>query len=338
MGVQITKILTKKEISTESLRGKILVIDAFNILYQFLTTIRARDGTPLTNSKGQTTSHLIGLFARTTNLMSQGLKLAFVFDGVAPELKKRERERRSELKKEAQAQFDAAKASEDVDEMRRLSSRTVKLTSEMIDEAKKLLQALGIPVIQAPSEGEAQAAHMVKQGHAYAVVSQDADALLFGAPKVIRNLGVSGRKKKTNTLVYEKNNPEIITLDNTLKDLSLTHEQLIALAVLTGTDFAPGGVKGLGPKKALKLVKENKLEDIESLSEWQEHQEVSFQEVLDVFYNMPLSDEYSLTWSQPNEQALKELLIDKHEFSQERVDKALEKLVDNKQKGLSEFF
>ena len=338
MGVQLTKIIKKKELATESLRGRVLVIDAFNILYQFLTTIRARDGTPLTNSKGDTTSHLIGLFARTTNLMSQGLKLAFVFDGQAPDLKKKERERRQEVKKDAQARFDAAKASEDVDEMRRYASRTVKLTTEMITEAKKLLEALGIPIIQAPSEGEAQAAYMVKKGDAYAVVSQDADALLFGAPRVIKNLGVSGRKKKTNTLAYEKNNPELITLADTLKELSLTQEQLITLAVLTGTDFAPGGVKGLGPKKALKLVTENKLEDIERLSEWDAHQEVAFQEVLSVFYNMPTTDDYELRWHTPNEEAIKELLVNKHEFAPERVDRALEKLDDAGQKGLNEFF
>lgn len=338
MGVQITKLLTKKEITIDSLRGRILVIDAFNILYQFLTTIRARDGTPLTNSKGATTSHLIGLFARTTTLMSKGLKLVFIFDGKAPELKKKERERRQEVKKDAQARFDAAQASEDVDEMRKYASRTVRLTPEMVLEAKKLLTALGIPIVQAPSEGEAQAAYMVKKGDAYAVVSQDADALLFAAPRVIRNLGVSGRKKKTNTLAYEKNNPELIELEKTLKELSLSQEQLITLAILTGTDFAPGGVKGLGPKKALKLVSENKLEDIEQLSEWSNHQEVAFSDVLSVFHDMPTTDEYELTWSGIDEQAIKELLVNTHEFSVDRVDNALQKLETSGQKGLNEFF
>ena len=170
MGVSITPLLVKHEIEMESLRGKILVVDGFNILYQFLTTIRARDGTPLTDSHGNVTSHLIGLFGRTTTIMSKGIKLAFVFDGESPELKRKERERRSSLKQDAQVRFDAAKAKEDVDEMKKFAARTAKLTAPMLDEAKKLLTALGIPVIQAPSEGEAQAAHMVLESQEFQVL------------------------------------------------------------------------------------------------------------------------------------------------------------------------
>ncbi len=338
MGVSITNILKKRECRFEELQNKILVVDGFNILYQFLTTIRARDGTPLTDSKGQVTSHLIGLFGRTTTLMSKGMKLAFVFDGEAPELKKKERERRRALKDDAQQKFDAAKASEDVDEMRKYAGRTTRLTPEMLEEAKKLLVALGIPIIQAPSEGEAQAAYMVKKGDAYAVVSQDADAFLFGAPVVIRNLGVSRKKKKTGTLAYETSLPEKIRLDETLDELNITLDQLIMLAVLTGTDFAPGGVKGLGPKKALKIVRENKPEDVAKVAEWDEHQELAWQDVLDVFHTMKYSDDYMLEWKKPNREAVIDLLVKNHDFTAERVDSSLEKLDDGGQKGLGEFF
>lgn len=338
MGVSITNILKKRECRFEELQSKILVVDGFNILYQFLTTIRARDGTPLTDSKGQVTSHLIGLFGRTTTLMSKGLKLVFVFDGESPELKKKERERRRALKDDAQQKFDAAQASEDVDEMRKYAGRTTKLTPDMLEEAKKLLVALGIPIIQAPSEGEAQAAYMVKKGDAYAVVSQDADAFLFGAPLVIRNLGVSRRKKKTGTLAYETSLPEKIRLDETLDELDITLDQLIMLAVLTGTDFAPGGVKGLGPKKALKLVKEQKAEDVPKFAEWDEHQDVAWQDVLDVFHTIEYTDDYKLEWKKPDRDAIIDLLVKEHDFTAERVDSSLEKLDDGGQTGLGQYF
>lgn len=338
MGVSLTPILKKREVAFTELQGKVLAVDGFNILYQFLTTIRARDGTPLTDSNGNVTSHLIGLFNRTTNLMSQGMKLVFVFDGEAPKLKQQERERRQALKQDAQTKFDAAQAAEDVDAMRKYAGRTARLTPEMLDEAKKLLDALGIPVIQAPSEGEAQAAHMVKQGDAYAVISQDADAFLFGAPRVIRNLAITGRKKKAGTMAYEPLLPELVDLKETLKELDINQEQLIVLAVLTGTDFAPGGVKGLGPKKGLKLVKEHDLKAIPELAKWHEHQDVKWDDVLDVFHNIPTTDDYELKWKKPDTDAIKQLLVEQHDFNADRVDSTLEKLDDGGQTGLGQYF
>jgi flap endonuclease-1 len=336
MGVSLTPILKKREVTFTELQGKVLAVDGFNILYQFLTTIRARDGTPLTDSHGNVTSHLIGLFSRTTNLMSKGMKLIFVFDGEAPELKKKERERRASLKDDAQVKFDAAQAAEDVDTMRKYASRTTRLTPEMLTEAKKLLTGLGIPIIQAPSEGEAQAAHMVQKGDAYAVISQDADAFLFGAPRVIRNLGISGKRKKG--MAYEPILPEMVNLKETLDELEINQDQLIALAVLTGTDFAIGGVKGLGPKKGLKLVKEHSLEEIPVLAKWDEHQDVEWQDVLDVFHKMPVLDDYEIKWSKPDIDAVKKLLVDQHDFNPERVESSLEKLDDGGQTGLGQYF
>lgn len=342
MGVPLTPLLKKHETSIDALRGRVFAVDAFNMLYQFLTTIRARDGTPLTDSHGNVTSHLIGLFSRTTNLMGQGLKLIFVFDGEAPALKKQERERRQAVKADAQTKFDAAQAREDVDEMRKFAGRTAKMTPAMVEEAKKLLVALGIPVIQAPSEGEAQAAHIVKKGDAYAVISQDADAFLFGAPRVIRHLGISGKRKKQSAMAYEKILPERIELDETLEELGIDRDHLIALAMLVGTDFNPGGVHGLGPKKALKLVKEHEtLADIFVAAEWNEHVDVPWQDVYAVFNDMPFLDDYELKWTAPNDEAIIKLLVEGHDFGRERVENALKKLAENSdkgQKGLQEFF
>src|SRR3989338_7744716 len=215
MGVNIRELIPRKDIDFSALQQKVLVIDAFNLLYQMITTIRQRDGTPLTDNQGRTTSHLVGLFSRTTNFLERGIKLVFVFDGKAPALKQEERERRREVKEEALAKYRIAKEKEDITDMKKYASRTAVLTQEMIQESKDLLQAFGIPIIQAPSEGEAQAAYMVKQGDGYAVVSQDYDSLLYGASKLIHNLSVAGKRKKTK-VSYEKIKPEIIHLSEVL--------------------------------------------------------------------------------------------------------------------------
>ena len=175
MGTKLKDLVVKKEISINDLSQKKLVVDTYNMLYQFLATIRTYDGSQLTDSHGNITSHLTGLFSRTTNLTQQGLKLAFVFDGKPPILKKAEQERRKEAKEKAQEEYEIAKEREDVEGMKKYAARTSRLTPEMVEEAKKLVHALGLPVVDAPSEGEAQAARMVNQGDAYAEISQDYD-------------------------------------------------------------------------------------------------------------------------------------------------------------------
>ena len=344
MGIQLKDILICKEINLDALQNKILVFDTYNLLYQFLTTIRGRDGSLLTDSKGQTTSHLVGLFSRTTKLMEHNLRLAFVFDGKVPDLKKKERERRQNLKKEAEAKYQEAVKKEDVDEMRKYAGRTTRLTPDLVEEAKKLISALGLPIIQAPSEGEAQAAYMVKKGDAFASISQDFDSLLHGASKLVRNLSLVGKRKKTNKLAYETIKPEIIDLQENLTNLGLTHDQLIALAVLVGTDYNIGGVKGIGPKNALKLVKKYP-KDFDALfieAKWDDFFDFSWKDVYDVIKNMPTTDKYTLEWKEPDFEAIRKLLVEKHDFSNERVENTLNELNKNKkerqQKGLGEFF
>ena len=237
MGCAITELLESKAITIESLAGKVLAVDAHNILYQFLTTIRQRDGTPLLDKNGNITSHLNGLFNRTTSLMEKGLKLVFVFDGKPPQLKEQETARRANLKREAQQKYEEALEEGDLTKARTFGARMHWLSREMIAESKELLTALGVPCIQAPSEGEAQAAYLVIKGDAYAVVSQDADALLSGAERVIRNLSISGKRKKAHTLSYETIEPEILSLSETVNKLGISHEQLIILSILVGTEY-----------------------------------------------------------------------------------------------------
>lgn len=341
MGVAITQLLEGREVPLTELRGKVLVVDAFNMLYQFLTTIRMRDGTPLTDSKGRVTSHLIGLFSRTTRLMSDGLKLAFVFDGDPPPEKAAERERRAQAKATALQHLATAQQEGDVEAMARYASRSATLSPPMVEEAKKLVGALGLPVIQAPSEGEAQAAHLCKRGDAFAVVSQDADAFLFGAPRVVRNLSVTGRRKQRNALAYERVTPELLVLADTLGALKINHDQLIILALLVGTDYNRQGIKGVGPKKALKLLREygEEYERLFAAVDWPATYP-PWRRLFTLFKEMPVTDDYQLAWRAPDEAALKKLLVEEHEFREERITQALTTLRESsarQQRSLGEF-
>lgn len=344
MGTPITDILVTKQITIEDLKGKILAVDSHNMLYQFLSSIRQPNGTPLMDSKGRITSHLIGLFSRITKLMYKDLKFVFVFDGKVPDMKKAERERRKKVKLEAAKLYKKAKQEEDIEGMKKYASRTSRLTEEMITEAKALIRALGIPIIDAPSEGEAQASHMVKKGDCYAIVSQDTDSLLFEASLVIKNLTISGRRKATKTLAYKTVNPEIISLPENLNNLKITQDQLIVIAMLSGTDYDVGGVKGIGPKKGLNLVLTygNDFDAVFKEVGWDESFDFEWEKVFNLFKNMPVTDDYELEWDNVNRDTVIKLLVEEHDFSLERVEKVIDKLLKGKpnkeQKGLGDFF
>jgi len=344
MGVALKEILVSKEIKIEDLAGKVLAVDAFNALYMFLTTIRGADGSPLMDSKGRITSHLVGLFSRFANLQEKGLRFIFVFDGKAPELKKQERERRKELKMEASALYEKAKQEEDIENMKKYAARTAFLTKDMVEEAKKLVEAMGFAVVDAPSEGEAQAAELVKNGDAYAVVSQDADSLLSGSPRTIRNLSITGRRKMPGSFGFKTVNPELFTLKDNLEALGLNQEQLIALAILIGTDYNYGGIKGIGPKKGLILVKKHGDDFDELFKEvkWSEHYKFPWKKVFDTIKKMPVELHPKVSFNPPDIDRIRKILVEEHEFSEERVSNTLEKLDKarklNEQKGLSEYF
>ncbi|MBD3204008.1 flap endonuclease-1 [Candidatus Woesearchaeota archaeon] len=341
MGTNLTPILKSKEISLEKLKNKRLIIDAYNTLYQYLSSIRQRDGTLLMNSKGNVTSHLSGLYFRTINMMKKGMKIAFCFDGESPELKKEEKKKRKKRKEKAKEKYEKAKAEHDIFAMRKYAARTSKLTYQMVAESKELISAMGLPVVQAPSEAEAQAAYMVSRGEFFGIITQDTDALLFGSTRIVKNLTISRKRKKRNAMGYETINPEIIELSENLNQLGLDQDQLIVLSMLVGTDFNPGGIKGIGPKTGLKLLKKyNKdFEKIFKESEWDKFFEYSWKKVFDLIKNMPVTDDYSLEWKNIDKQKIIEILIKKNEFSEKRVLNQIKKLVKKqKQKGLNEWF
>src|SRR3989344_777458 len=289
MGLNIKDIIPRKEIQISDLAGKTVCVDAYNMLYQFLSTIRQPDGTPLMDNKKRVTSHLSGIFYRNTNLLSEGIRLVYVFDGKPPEQKGGTHKIRQGSRENAKEKYEEAKDMEDIEGMRRYSSQMIRLDYEMIKESKELLQAMGIAVVQAPGEGEAEASYLNRiNNEVFATVSQDYDCLLFGAPKLIRNLGLA-RKRKTFSGWVEIN-PELIELEKVLTFLEIDLDQLICIGILVGTDYNPKGIPGVGQKRALEIVKKYKQPVLifksveEQLMSLPEKDRFNWQEIFELFH------------------------------------------------------
>lgn len=326
MGVQLKGLLFPVRIGLNDLSGKSIAFDGNNILYQFLAIIRGETGEPLYDSKGRITSHLSGLIYRNSNLVEAGLKVAYVFDGAPPDLKKEEIARRREVRREAHIQYRKAVERGEAVEAKKYAQRAMTVTSDLIGDAKTLLSLMGIPWVQAPSEGEAQSAYMAEKGKVWASGSQDLDSLLFGAPRLVRNLSITGRRKLPGKNVYLKIQPEVLELETMLKELDISRDQLIDIGLLVGTDFNPDGVKGVGPKTALSLVKKHgSLEEaLPSLKKAEFPHAI--QRMREFFLNPPITDDYRLEWRPPHKEGILEFLCEEHNFSRERVEKAVEKL------------
>jgi flap endonuclease-1 len=331
MGVQISNILPKKEIELVSLSGKILAVDAFLWLHQFLSIIRQRDGMPLMDSKGRTTSHLSGLFYRSAKLLENNIRLVWVFDGEKPDLKTMTIEQRKERKEEAYKQWQQALSLGNLEEAKRAAQMTSSLTGEMIEDSKKLLEYMGIPIVQAPSEGEAQCAHMCQKGLVYSVASQDSDSLLFNSPRLVRNLSITGKRKLPRQDTYIEVKPELIELKDILKELGIKREQLVILGILVGSDYNPG-IKGIGPKKALEIVKKEKsLDNVLKKIEW--NYDTPAENVYDFYMNPPVKD-VDMKFKRAEPEKILKLLVDEHDFSQDRIEKVVKTITEAKQTSL----
>ena len=281
MGVNLSELVEKKEISLDFLAGKRVGIDSYNMLYQFLASIRGPDGMPLADSHGNVTSHLTGLFYRTLNLVDMGIKPVFVFDGKPSKLKAETLRKRREVRTDAEQKSSEALQAGNLEDAQKFGSRALKLTPDMVGEAKELLRLLGIPVVEAPQEGEAQASVMVSRGQLFGVVSQDFDCLLFGAPHLFRNVGLTGKRKVAGKNFYVEVKPQHIELDMALKQLQITRKKLIWLGILVGTDFNEKFPR-VGPKTALKLVQgHDSFEEI--IVETKHEPEFDYKEIEDVF-------------------------------------------------------
>jgi len=340
VGLDLKPLVTPVPLKLQELASKVVAVDAYNTIYQFLSIIRGPTGEPLANNKGEITSHLSGLFYRNANLLMENIKPIYVFDGKANELKMAEIQRRSQLKKEATEKYQLAIEEGRMEDARKYSTRTSVLTDKMVEESKKLISYLGIPYIQAPSDGEAAAAYLTKREVAFAAASQDYDSILFGAKRLVRNLAISGKRKVPNRNVYVEVEPEIFEHDRVLREIGLTSEQLVDVGILIGTDFNPGGFAGIGPKTALKLIKENgKLENIQKIKHLLP--EVPYQEIRNIFLKPEVPKVDKIDFSEVNREKVLDFLCVDKSFSADRVSTTLDKLqkaAANRSQSLEQWF
>ncbi|MBO8182235.1 MAG: flap endonuclease-1 [Archaeoglobus sp.] len=326
MGSDIGDLFEKESVNLNFFSGAKISIDAFNTIYQFLSIIRQPDGTPLKDSAGRITSHLSGLLYRISNMVEVGIKPVFVFDGEPPDFKRKEIEERIDRKLEMEEKLIAAKERGEKD-LKKYAQATARIDEYIVESSKELLEYMGIPIVQAPSEGEAQAAYMTLKGDTEYTCSQDYDSLLFGSPKLGRNLAITGKRKLPGRNVYIDVKPEVIDLNRNLKRIEITREQLVDIAILVGTDYNEG-IKGIGVKKAYNLIKKHG--DVKEALKAINAEIENLDEIREFFLNPPVTDEYSIKFSKPDSDKIMEFLCEEHDFSRDRVEKAVEKL----QKGL----
>lgn len=320
----MSDIVPKEPRLLKDFSGQTLAVDAYNTIYQFLSIIRQPDGLPLMDSKKRITSHLSGLFYRNINLMEAGIKPVYVFDGKPHVLKRGTIDERIAIKEKAKVEYEAALAEGDLEKARSKAQQTSRLTGDMVEESKTLLGFLGIPCVQAPSDGEAQASYLVMKGQASAVASQDFDSLLFGSPVFVRNLTLTGRRKLPRKQIYVNIEPEMLELPKVLSTLEITREQLVEMCILMGTDFNDG-IRGIGPKKALKLIREHK--ELGKVIEAKSLTIENWEEVRRIFLEPNVKDA-SFCAGMPDVGKVSDFLCGEHDFSKERVEAPLARLGD----------
>jgi flap endonuclease-1 len=340
MGLNLKELVVREKTTLEAFSSKVIAVDAYNAIYQFLASIRGPDGLQLSDSEGRITSHLSGLLYRNINFLSLGIKPVYVFDGKPPSLKTAEIERRKQIKKDATVKYEKAIAEGNMEDARKFAQQTTSMKDGMVKESKQILTYFGIPYIDAPSEGEATAAHLTNTGHAYASASQDFDSILCGAKRLIRNFTNSGRRKLPNRNTYVEIEPEIIETQKSLDSLGITREQLVDVGILIGTDFNPNGFDRIGPKTALKMIKQHsRLEYIPQIQE-QLH-EIDYEQIRKIFLEPVVADVDEIVFGNVDYEGMSNYLVKERSFSEDRIQSSLNRLkkaLEKKSHNLDQWF
>lgn len=331
MGVNLSGLVEPKCVELSDMSGKTVAIDAYNTIYQFLSSIRQPDGQPLHDTKGRVSSHLSGILYRTANLIEAGIEPSFVFDGKPHELKADTLDGRRERREKAEEEWEEAIEEGDMKKAFSKAQQTSRMTSEISTSSKELIGYLGLPIIQALSDGEGQCAYMCAKGDVWASASQDFDSLLFGASTLVRNITMTGRRKMPGREQYKEVKTEVISLTEFLESLGVTRAQLVDMAILIGTDFNPG-IKGIGPKKSLKLIKEHG--DLEHVLTHIDKEIPEYQDVRDIFLNSPNSDDYDIRPTKIDRAAVVDMLTS-YDFSPARIEAALDRIERSREKNMS---
>lgn len=322
MGINLSALIEPTCIELTDMSGKTVAIDAYNTIYQFLSSIRQPDGRPLHDTHGRVSSHLSGILYRTANLIEAGIEPSFVFDGKPHELKADTLDGRRERREKAKEEWKEAIEEGDIKKAFSKAQQTSSMTSEISTSSKELIGHLGLPIIQALSDGEGQCAYMCAKGDVWASASQDFDSLLFGASTLVRNITMTGRRKMPGRDQYKEVKTEVIYLEEFLGTLGVTREQLVDMAILIGTDFN-SGIKGIGPKRSLKLIKEHG--NIEHVLAHIKEEIPEYQDVRDIFLNSPNSDDYEISPKRVDRVAVIDMLKS-YDFSPARVEAALDRI------------
>ncbi|MGP6206977.1 flap endonuclease-1 [Cuniculiplasma sp. SKW3] len=330
MGVNLEPILIKHKTALKDFSGNTVSVDAYNMLYQFLSGIRQPDGTPLMDANGNVTSHLSGIFYRTIALMEDGMRPVYVFDGKPSPMKLKTLEERRLIKERNEEELEKAIANQDLEKIARLKRTINRITTDMIEESKQLLGYMGLPFVQAPSEGEAQASVMSSDGIVQAVISQDYDCLLFGAKRVLRNFTIYGRRRISSRNIYISVDPEYIDLQENLESLSITRDQLIDIGILVGTDFNDG-IRKVGPKTALNLIKKHG--SIQEVIREKGFEIPELDKVKEIFIKPEANHDISIKFGTPDREKIIDFLCVKHNFSPTRVEPYIEKLSKSLERG-----
>ncbi|SDC23181.1 flap endonuclease-1 [Natrinema hispanicum] len=303
-----------EEIPFDDIEG-VVAVDAHNWLYRYLTTtVKWTDSETYTTADGTEVANLVGIVQGLPKFFENDVTPVMVFDGGPSELKDDEIESRREQRRSYEEQLETARKEGDAVAIAQLESRTQRLTPTIQETSRELLRLLDVPIVEAPAEGEAQAAHMAKRGDADYVGSEDYDALLFGAPRTLRQL-------------TSKGDPELMDLEATLDHHDLTLEQLIDAAILIGTDFNEG-VSGIGPKTALSEIADHG--DLWSVLEARGDHIEHADRVRQLFRDPNVTDDYEFeTTLEPDLAAAREYVTEEWGVDEDEVARGFERIEES---------
>lgn len=351
-----------REVDFKSLHGRKIAIDASMAIYQFLIAVRSggpnQQAMMLTNADGETTSHIQGMFNRTIRFLSEGMKPVFVFDGKAPNMKSGELEKRRQKRRKAEEDLKKAAEEDNKEEMDKHSKRLARAGRKENSDCQKLLRLMGVPVVMAPMEAEAEAAALCKAGKVYATGTEDMDALTFATPILIRKLTFANQSAKGAQI-------QSMNYKRAIEGLGLNHDQFVDLCILLGCDYCDN-IKGIGPKTALKLIREHgsiekilpvvkdipkytvpknwipedaekdenettddeeeKDDEAKKDAEPTEKPTPAYVLARDLFHNHEVDTDVELKWKEPQREELTKFLVEEAGFNPERVNTQIDKL------------
>jgi flap endonuclease-1 len=320
----LRQLAAVEEVSFDDVAGSVVAVDAHNWLYRYLTTtVKWTSDDVYTTADGTEVANLVGVVQGLPKFFEHDLTPVFVFDGAVTDLKDDEVQSRREQREKYESQLEDAREEGDAIAVARLDSRTQRLTDTIVETTRDLLGLLDVPVIDAPAEGEAQAAVMARRGQVDYAGTEDYDALLFGAPLTLRQL-------------TSKGNPELMDLDATLEEHDLTWEQLVDVAILCGTDFNEG-ISGVGPKTAVSLVRE--YGDLWSVFRAEGYTVENADRIRDLFLDPATVDEPEFdTTMNPDVTAAREYVTEQWEVDEAEVERGFERIEESLvQTGLDEW-